>query len=66
MAMALCESLPALMLLAYNNTLLTLFKWVEPFQHIHECFFADRGMSAPNDTYTWVENETPFFKVYSV
>lgn len=40
MAMALCERLPALMLLAYNNnTLLTLFKWVEPFQHMmHECF----------------------------
>lgn len=36
MAMALCERLPALMLLANNNTLLTLFKWVEPFQHMSE------------------------------
>lgn len=38
MAMALCERLPALMLLAYNITLLTLFNRVEPFQHAHECF----------------------------
>lgn len=38
MALALCERLPALMLLAYNNTHLTLFKWVEPFQHILQCF----------------------------
>lgn len=38
MAVALCERLPALMLLAYNNTLLTLFKRVEPVQHMHECF----------------------------
>lgn len=38
--MALCERLPAPMLLAYNNTLLTLFKWVEPFQHTHMSVFA--------------------------
>lgn len=39
MALALCERLPAPMLLAYNNTLPTLSEWVEPFQHIaDECF----------------------------
>lgn len=36
MAMALCEGLPAVLLLTHINTLLTLFKWAKPFQHIQK------------------------------
>lgn len=36
--MALCEGLPALLFLTHINTLLTLFKWAKPFQHIQKCF----------------------------